>query len=75
MGGYGLGTIPPVTGHIGDWVLGMTHPAGDQFNNAYLYQPADRFWTFQSIEAGIFVALTAVALGAAIWLLHRRPAA
>ena len=74
MGGYGLGTIPPVTGHIGDWVLGMTHPAGDQFNNAYLYQPADRFWTFQSIEAGIFVALTAVALGAAIWLLHRRPA-
>jgi ABC-type transport system involved in multi-copper enzyme maturation permease subunit len=74
-GGYGLGTIPPVTGHIGDWVLGMTHPAGDQFNNAYLYQPADRFWTFQSIEAGIFVALTAVALGAAIWLLHRRPAA
>jgi hypothetical protein len=30
--------------------------------------------TFQSIEAGIFVALTAAALGAAIWLLRRRPA-
>jgi hypothetical protein len=26
------------------------------------------------IEAGLFVALTAAALGAAIWLLHRRPA-
>jgi hypothetical protein len=38
------------------------------------YQPADRFWIFQSIEAGIFVALTAAALGATIWLLHRRPA-
>ena len=72
MGGYGLGTIPPATGHIGDWVLSFS---GNQSDNAYLYQPADRLWTFQSIEAGIFVALTAVALGAAIWLLHRRPAA
>jgi hypothetical protein len=73
-GGIGLGFIPPVTGHIGDWVLGQ--PAGNPGHDAvaYLYQPADRFWTFQSIEAGIFVALTAVALGAAIWLLHRRPA-
>jgi ABC-type transport system involved in multi-copper enzyme maturation permease subunit len=69
-GGYGLGFIPPVTGHIGDWVLGIK----DHNFSLYLYQPADRFWTFQSIEAGIFVALTAAALGAAIWLLHRRPA-
>jgi hypothetical protein len=73
-GGSGLGFIPPVTGHIGDLVLGMTKPPGNVTGNAWLYQPADRFWTFQSIEAGIFVALTAVALGAAIWLLHRRAA-
>jgi hypothetical protein len=70
---HGTGNMfvpPPVTGHIGDWILGQpTNSAG------FLYQPADRFWAFQSIEAGIFVALTAVALGAAIWLLHRRPAA
>jgi hypothetical protein len=71
-GGYGLGFIPPVTGHIGDWVLGFGD-SGNRSGTAYLYQPADRFWTFQSIEAGIFVALTAVALGATIWLLHRRP--
>jgi ABC-type transport system involved in multi-copper enzyme maturation permease subunit len=71
-GGYGLGFIPPVTGHIGDWVLGFgTGIKGS--GQVYLYQPADRFWTFQSIEAGIFVVLTAIALGAAIWLLHRRP--
>jgi hypothetical protein len=38
------------------------------------YQPADRFWSFQFIEAGIFVALTAAALGTAVWLLHRRAA-
>jgi hypothetical protein len=75
FGGYGLGTIPPVTGHIGDWVLGPGGPLpADQTGNTYLYQPADRFWAFQGIEAGIFVALTAAALGATIWLLHRRAA-
>jgi hypothetical protein len=66
--------VPPVTGHIGDWVLGQ--PAGwpgNQIASAYLYQPADRFWHFQFIEAGLFVVLTAAALGAAIWLPHRRP--
>jgi hypothetical protein len=72
-GGAGLGFIPPVTGHIGDWVLGSGggQPA-NPVRNSYLYQPADRFWPFQFIEAGIFVALTAAALGTTIWLLHRR---
>jgi hypothetical protein len=56
--------VPQVTGRIGDWVLGMN-------GNAFIYQPADRFWPFQFIEAGMFVALTAAALGATIWLLHR----
>jgi len=47
---------------------------GNSTQTVISYQPAGRFWTFQFIEAGIFVALTAVALGAAIWLLRRRPA-
>jgi hypothetical protein len=77
-GGSGLGFIPPVTGHIGDWVLGMGGRGtlallGNHPGNTWVYQPADRFWTFQTIEAGIFVVLTAAALGATIWLLHRRP--
>jgi hypothetical protein len=73
FGGTGIGILPPVTGHIGDWVLGFGStqtPSG----GTYLYQPADRFWAFQSIEAGLFVALTAVALGVTIWLLRRRAA-
>jgi len=75
FGGEGLGFLPPVTGHIGDWVLGQGGGLGaNQVGNTWLYQPADRFWTFQSIEAGIFVLLTAAALGATIWLLHRRAA-
>ncbi len=36
------------------------------------YQPASRFWEFQSIEAGIFVALTLAVLGVTVWLVHRR---
>ena len=63
--GYGIGTVPQPTGHIGDLVLSVS-------GNTITYQPADRFWPFQFIEAGIFVALTAAALGTAIWLLHRR---
>ncbi len=65
--GYGISSVPQPTGHIGDWVLGIK-------GSDLIYQPADRFWPFQFIEAGIFVALTAAALGAAIWLLHRRAA-
>ena len=59
--------MPQATGRIGDLVLSIN-------GNVVTYQPADRFWTFQFIEAGIFVALTAAALGATIWLLHRRAA-
>jgi hypothetical protein len=39
FGGYGLGTLPPVTGHIGDWVLGPgAGQLANQSGNTYLYQ-------------------------------------
>jgi hypothetical protein len=63
--GYGIGFVPQATGRVSDLVLNIS-------GNVVTYQPADRFWTFQFIEAGIFVALTAAALGTTIWLLHRR---
>jgi ABC-type transport system involved in multi-copper enzyme maturation permease subunit len=62
---YGISSVPQITGHIGDWVLSTN-------GTLATYQPAGRFWPFQFIEAGIFVALTAAALGATIWLLRRR---
>jgi hypothetical protein len=37
------------------------------------FQPDERFWTFQAIEAGIFVLLALIALGAAVWLVRRTP--
>jgi hypothetical protein len=55
-------------------ILRLSIPARSSPGNLVAYQPADRFWSFQFIEAGIFVALTAAALGTAIWLLHRRVA-
>jgi hypothetical protein len=37
------------------------------------YQPAGRFWTFQLIEAGIFVGLAALVVAATLWLVRRTP--
>jgi hypothetical protein len=65
--GMGIGFVPQATGRIGDLILNMNR-------NLITYQPADRFWPLQFIEAGIFVALTVAALGLTIWLLHRRAA-
>lgn len=39
-----------------------------------VYQPASRFWTFQAIEAGLFIGLAAAVLAVAVWRLHRRNA-
>ena len=40
--------------------------------NYLAYQPASRFWTFQWIETGIYLGLTALALGLTVWLVRRR---
>jgi hypothetical protein len=37
-----------------------------------VYQPGSRFWTFQIIEASLFIGLAAALLAMTIWLLHRR---
>jgi len=36
------------------------------------YQPADRVWTFQWIETGIYVGFSVLALCATFWLVRRR---
>ena len=36
------------------------------------FQPADRFWTFQGIESGILVGLSAILIGFAIYWVTRR---
>jgi hypothetical protein len=36
------------------------------------YQPAERFWTFQLIEAAVFVGLASALIAATLWWLQRR---
>ena len=67
--GASVGSVPPVTGHLGDAVLSITRTGGDL---VVRYVPADRFWTTQLIQGGLFLAVGAAALGTAVWLLHRR---
>jgi ABC-2 family transporter len=43
------------------------------WRRAISFQPAERFWTFQAIEAGIFLALAALTVAATLWALRRTP--
>lgn len=38
------------------------------------YQPAGRFWTFQILEAGLYVGLAVALVLVALWLVRRTPA-
>ena len=38
------------------------------------YQPASRFWSFQWIEGGWLLALSALLIATTIWLVRRRAA-
>jgi hypothetical protein len=42
------------------------------WRRAVTFQPSDRFWTFQGIEAAIFLVLAAAALALAVWIVERR---
>ena len=44
------------------------------FRQFITYQPAGRYWAFQAIEAGIFVALAAALIAVAFVVLRRRDA-
>jgi ABC-type transport system involved in multi-copper enzyme maturation permease subunit len=60
---------PPVTGHLGDFVTGVTRSGSELIVN---YVPADRFWPLQFVVGGMYLAIAAAAIGTAVWLLHRR---
>jgi hypothetical protein len=54
----------------GSTVLAYLHQQGISLLTDY--QPPDRFWTFQLIEAALFFALAIVLIGASLWWLQRR---
>lgn len=44
------------------------------YHQVATYQPSYRYWDFQRIEAGIYVALSAIAVGATYWVVLKRDA-
>jgi hypothetical protein len=53
-----------------DRVSACLHDHGIRY--ALLYHPADRFWTFQAIETGLFLGLSALLLAVtALWVMRR----
>ena len=64
----------PTVGARGDAsaVLSCMQSAG--FRQFVAYQPADRYWPFQFIETGIFVALAAALIGVTFVVVRRRDA-
>jgi hypothetical protein len=74
----------PISAAVQDQISRRTQTLGGPAPDAYLrglglrlrvvYQPASRFWTFQIIEASLFVGLAAALLGTTVWLLRRRSA-
>jgi ABC-type transport system involved in multi-copper enzyme maturation permease subunit len=48
--------------------------AGQGLHVAATYQPAYRYWDFQRIETGIYLALSLIPLGATYWLVLKRDA-
>ena len=55
------------TGNLSDTCVAQHH-----LFQAFVYEPASRFWALQAIEAAVFVALSALLVTLAVWLIRRR---
>jgi ABC-type transport system involved in multi-copper enzyme maturation permease subunit len=68
-------TVPPACRGLFGPDSGIIQCLGAHgWRTAYTFQPANRFWTFQAIETGIYVALAALVLVVAFRLVSRRDA-
>jgi hypothetical protein len=61
----GKGGVPKA---LGSWQYLVEHG----YTLWTTYQPAGRFWTFQWIEGGWLLALSALLIATTVWLVHRR---
>jgi hypothetical protein len=77
----GSGILDPHGNRTNGIFCSERHPTGgplqcakdEGYRGNYLaYQPADRFWTFQWIETGIYLAISMLALGLTVWWVRWR---
>jgi len=66
-------------GHLAKLKAEGVDPVDDCLNRfgyyqSATYQPSDRYWDFQFIEAGIYTSMAALAVGASYWLVLKRDA-
>jgi hypothetical protein len=59
-------------GGVPDSLATWQYLASHGYTRWTTYQPASRFWAFQSIEAGWLLALSALLIATTVWLVHRR---
>ena len=80
---YVDGVPQPFLPHACSQIIGRNAPnnpspactqALSHFRAFLTYQPADRYWTFQGIETGIFLALAAALIAVTAVVLLRRDA-
>jgi hypothetical protein len=72
-GSTSLGAMPSACGPaMQDFASCATAIAGRHLTVTVVYQPPNRFWSFQLIETGSYLAVAAVAAWASFWLIRRR---
>jgi hypothetical protein len=68
---FTVGTTCPATKST--TLAGLDHCVqAHGFLNIDVFQPANRSWVFQDIEAALFTGLTLTLLAIAVWWLRRR---
>jgi hypothetical protein len=73
--GLGIQQVPPACRGYGQQAARFNSClASHGFHTQILYQPASRFWTFQAIEASIFIVLAAALIAVAYRLVLARDA-
>jgi hypothetical protein len=61
-------------GKYGDYLAVLRYLTRHGYTQWTQYQPASRFWPLQWIEGGWLLALSALLIAAAVWLVRRRAA-
>ncbi len=72
LGGIPLSQLPSSCARAGNTVPASCQQALAGFRGFITYEPADRYWAFQSVETGIFVLLAAILLTVTALVLLRR---